>query len=324
MSKTFIPVVLLCFALKVNSQSLQIDTLIFNNILTRVLKTGTPGPSPVIKFRCLSTHRTTNPPFIIDGILADNDDLNCLDPMNIESINIIKGISAILCYGGSAKEGVVLITTKQTNLRTIQVKDNLDGRPIANATVEIFSKEKKDIIRLIVDSTGSVITNKIVYGKEYAIRVSSIGYETYKSNINSKMPEKIHKVLLERDIKKLNEVVMTSTVCLRKISCGIRIVHILPEKNEIIKDGNNDFKVYPNPAKSGERINIKWDKAIAGEYVFSIYNLQGQLISSESSKNESDSFTYLFKLTALPSGTYFLKMANKKLNKLYTEKIIIQ
>ena len=32
----------------------------------------------------------------------------------------------------------------------------------------------------------------------------------------------------------------------------------------------------------------------------------------------------LIDVSALQQGTYFLKMANKKLNKLYTEKIIIQ
>ena len=92
-------------------------------------------------------------------------------------------------------------------------------------------------------------------------------------------------------------------------------------KEIFVKDS---IKVFPNPAKQGEMINIKWDKATTGEYRFDLYNLQGQLIQSELSKTEKSSFIHSFRLHAMPAGTYFLKMINKNTNKFFSEKIIVQ
>jgi len=92
-------------------------------------------------------------------------------------------------------------------------------------------------------------------------------------------------------------------------------------KEVFVKDS---IKIYPNPVKKGEVINIKWDKRTAGEYKFEIYNLQGQLLQTELLKNESEYFNYSFRLRALPAGIYFLKAINKKTNKVFSEKIMVQ
>jgi len=53
--------------------------------------------------------------FILNGVIQPNDSINNLDSMNpdnIESINVLKGEQAILQYGEAGKNGVILVTTK--------------------------------------------------------------------------------------------------------------------------------------------------------------------------------------------------------------------
>ena len=50
---------------------------------------------------------------ILDGIPSDKNLLNDIDPNTIESMNVLKGESAIKKYGNKGKEGVIEITTKK-------------------------------------------------------------------------------------------------------------------------------------------------------------------------------------------------------------------
>jgi TonB-dependent SusC/RagA subfamily outer membrane receptor len=56
---------------------------------------------------------------IIDGKETDNKDLKDLDPNTIESINILKGESAISIYGQKGVNGVLIIKTKMKSGRLI-------------------------------------------------------------------------------------------------------------------------------------------------------------------------------------------------------------
>lgn len=58
------------------------------------------------------------PLYIVDGIrLKDESELGKIDKNNIESISVLKDASATVIYGEEAKNGVVLITTKTSNIR---------------------------------------------------------------------------------------------------------------------------------------------------------------------------------------------------------------
>jgi len=69
----------------------------------------------------------TNPPFqlrnlngspgrpliVIDGVIATDQNVNNIPPETIESISVLKNVSATTMYGEKGKDGVVLITTKK-------------------------------------------------------------------------------------------------------------------------------------------------------------------------------------------------------------------
>ncbi|WKX78671.1 TonB-dependent receptor plug domain-containing protein [Zobellia laminariae] len=58
----------------------------------------------------LGSGAKNNPLILVDGI---PDDINGLDPSDIESISVLKDASASAIYGSRAANGVILITTKR-------------------------------------------------------------------------------------------------------------------------------------------------------------------------------------------------------------------
>ena len=74
--------------------------------------TGEPGAAPQILVRGYnSIDKDASPLFVVDGHPIDN--INSLNPNDIERIDILKDASATAIYGSRGTNGVVLITTKQ-------------------------------------------------------------------------------------------------------------------------------------------------------------------------------------------------------------------
>lgn len=82
--------------------------------LTATQSSGQPGEDgAAIRIRGIGTLGSgakNNPLILVDGI---PDDINGLDPSDIESISVLKDASASAIYGSRAANGVILITTKR-------------------------------------------------------------------------------------------------------------------------------------------------------------------------------------------------------------------
>ncbi len=72
---------------------------------------GRPGEGPVIRIRGTGTLNNANPIYVVDGLILDNIDF--LNPSDIESMEVLKDASAAAIYGTRGSNGVVLITTKK-------------------------------------------------------------------------------------------------------------------------------------------------------------------------------------------------------------------
>ena len=89
---------------------------------------GISGSGTSVIIRGLSTFSSSNQPlFVVDGVpfASDTNSMGSftsgnngssrfldLDPNNIESVNVLKGLAAATLYGSEGRNGVVLITTK--------------------------------------------------------------------------------------------------------------------------------------------------------------------------------------------------------------------
>lgn len=72
---------------------------------------GQPGTAPKLTIRGVGTNGNSNPLYIIDGLQMD--DMNGVNPNDIESMEILKDATSTALYGARGANGVVLITTKK-------------------------------------------------------------------------------------------------------------------------------------------------------------------------------------------------------------------
>ena len=74
---------------------------------------GSPGSASVVRIRGVGTVNDNGPLYVIDGVSTRDQNLNGLNPNDIESMQVLKDASAAAIYGAQASNGVVLITTKK-------------------------------------------------------------------------------------------------------------------------------------------------------------------------------------------------------------------
>ncbi|MBL7740907.1 MAG: TonB-dependent receptor [Chitinophagaceae bacterium] len=76
-----------------------------------ISNSGRAGSSPVVRIRGVNSTNSASPVYVVDGILHDNIDF--LNPSDIESIDILRDPSSIAIYGLRGANGVIAITSKK-------------------------------------------------------------------------------------------------------------------------------------------------------------------------------------------------------------------
>lgn len=101
------------------------------------------GGSSTIRVRGMSTVNPNNSPlYIIDGV-ASTENLNSINPADIESIQVLKDASSASIYGSRAANGVIIITTKQGkgNKLSVNVNYSLSLQTVAK-TYDMLTAEQ--------------------------------------------------------------------------------------------------------------------------------------------------------------------------------------
>ena len=81
--------------------------------VTLITTSAQPGASPTIRVRGVSSNGTSDPLYVVDGLIVT--DIANLDPNFIESMEVLKDAASAAIYGAQAGNGVVLITTKKAS-----------------------------------------------------------------------------------------------------------------------------------------------------------------------------------------------------------------
>ncbi len=77
-----------------------------------VIANGSPGAKPTVLIRGIPSYTGTDPLVVIDGVTLTLDDLNALNPSDIESMNVLKDAALTAIYGVSGGNGVIVVKTK--------------------------------------------------------------------------------------------------------------------------------------------------------------------------------------------------------------------
>ncbi|KDN55684.1 SusC/RagA family TonB-linked outer membrane protein [Flavobacterium seoulense] len=113
---------------------------------------GTPGSEPSIKIRGgMSITQSNEPLYVIDGV-PQTGGIGFLDPMDIESIDVLKDASSTSIYGAQGGNGVILVTTKQTKTGKVSINyDTYAG--IKKVTSEIPVMNPYQYVSLLYENT---------------------------------------------------------------------------------------------------------------------------------------------------------------------------
>lgn len=87
-----------------------------------VVNNGTPGQAPDIRIRGTVSIGQVHPLYVVDGIF--NDNIDYLNPNDIESIEILKDPSSLAIFGVKGATGVIAITTKKAKAGQVVVNFN--------------------------------------------------------------------------------------------------------------------------------------------------------------------------------------------------------
>jgi len=77
-----------------------------------VISNGSPGSKPTVLIRGIPSYTGTDPLVVIDGVSQTLDDLNSLNPSDIQSINVLKDAALSAIYGVKGGNGVIVVKTK--------------------------------------------------------------------------------------------------------------------------------------------------------------------------------------------------------------------
>ena len=89
----------------------------------QVINSGRAGEDPEIRVRGTNSINGYKPLFVVDGLF--NDNINFLNPQDIESMEILKDPSSLAIFGVRGANGVIIITTKKAKVG--QTRVNING-----------------------------------------------------------------------------------------------------------------------------------------------------------------------------------------------------
>lgn len=201
---------------------------------------------------------------------------------------------------------------------------NENGEPVPYASV--FIKDTKSGVNC--DAAGYFDIKINPKDKFVTLVTSSIGYEKSEKDISINGGS-MNEIVLKNNLGFLKEIVVTSYGSIRKGDVVGSFSTIKKREDSITNRIRNFFvkdslRVYPNPAKSEGQIRIEIKRNETNEMQIELFNLQGQMINSTVVSNHAENKILTYKLPNVISGSYLLRLTNKKSGKAHTEKIIIQ
>jgi len=116
-----------------------------------IVNNGTPGQEPDIRIRGTVSIGQVHPLYVVDGIFQDN--INYLNPNDIESIEVLKDPSSLAIFGVRGATGVIAITTKRARA----------GQTVINLSTSYGFKKLVDKIQM-----ADAATFKTLFDEENA------------------------------------------------------------------------------------------------------------------------------------------------------------
>jgi TonB-dependent starch-binding outer membrane protein SusC len=158
-----------------------------------VIQGGSPGSSPTVLIRGISTFSGNSPLVIVDGVQQTMTDLNSINPSDIESINILKDAATTSIYGVKGAYGVIVVTTKagRRNQKTeISVNSNYGIQEVANTIGVLNASEYAAIVNEGSTTAGGNVIfpdlSKVGVGTDWQKEVfKRASFQSYNASVRA-------------------------------------------------------------------------------------------------------------------------------------------
>jgi TonB-dependent SusC/RagA subfamily outer membrane receptor len=155
------------------------------------------------------------PYYIIDGVPADKNTLQNLNPDRIESISVLKDKSATSLYGDKGKNGVILVTTKKGSINvgttnnspaasTVRIRSTNGSSGEGSSSSDVFAGSKLNDV--VVVGYGNSTGHSVAVGDSGKMKISTKdvyilldGVEIDDARLQTINPETILKMEVLKD-----------------------------------------------------------------------------------------------------------------------------
>lgn len=114
----------------------------------QIVNSGQAGADPEIRIRGTNSINGYKPLYIVDGLF--NDNINFLNPEDIESMEVLKDPSSLAIFGVRGANGVIIITTKKAK----------EGQTLININTSFGFKKVVDKIKMVNASQFKELYNE--------------------------------------------------------------------------------------------------------------------------------------------------------------------
>lgn len=132
-----------------------------------ITQDGQPGTGRTnIRIRGLNTFNNNAPLYVVDGI-PTTEDINNLNPNDIESIQVLKDASSASIYGSRSAGGVIIVTTKKGTKGKLKVDAGFQYgvQTLANKIDLLDAKEWGDVYWIAAKNSGITPKLPTMYGE---------------------------------------------------------------------------------------------------------------------------------------------------------------
>ncbi|GHT27666.1 SusC/RagA family TonB-linked outer membrane protein [Bacteroidia bacterium] len=146
--------------------------------VTVTRNSGSPSGEATIRVRGVATvNGSADPLYVVDGVQVGTS-ISFLNPSDVQSIEILKDASATAIYGSRGANGVIMITTKNTNKGRTRIDASANfslqtiSRTLDVADADLFTSA----VRRAIVNDNTQLTD-LAWDKQYAGRLNSIDWQ---------------------------------------------------------------------------------------------------------------------------------------------------
>lgn len=104
-----------------------------------------------INIRGISTMNNNDPLIVIDGLIAEMESLNKINPADIENVSVLKDAGSAAIYGSRSSNGVILVTTK---------KGSKNNKPVVRVNTMVGIQDPKMLYSPVKGYENALLKNQ--------------------------------------------------------------------------------------------------------------------------------------------------------------------